>query len=74
MTNEKTVKARWMDVEIFHASAVQKDGSRRLMYCVISSLEFKASRVKNRVLNLSPRRHSELEAWADAIVLVDLIG
>jgi hypothetical protein len=66
MTDEEKVKARWPDAEISTAFAVQKDGGRRWMYCVMSSLKFRASRGKNRVLNVGPWRYSELKAWADA--------
>jgi len=71
MTDVETVKATWPDAEIYSAFAVQPDKSRRWMYCVMSSLKFRASRgKKHRVLNVGSWHFSEAEAWADAAAAV----
>lgn len=70
-TDEEIVKAKWPDAEISTAFAVQRDKSRRWMYCVMSTLKWMASRgKKNRVLNVGHWRFSEAEAWADAATTI----
>jgi len=69
MTDEEKVKNRWSDAEISEAFAVQRDGSRKWMYCVMSHAKFAGSRArkgKPRVMNVGPWRYSKVKAWADA--------
>lgn len=69
---EEKVKTKWPDAELFKAFAMQRDKSRRWMWCVMSSLKFLASRgKKRRVLNVGSWRFSEAEAWADAAEKLD---
>ena len=70
--DEAKVKAKWPDAELSVAFAVQRDKSRRWMWCAMSSPKFLASRgKKKRVLNLGAWRFSEAEAWEDAAKSLD---
>lgn len=70
--DEEKVKTKWPDAELSKAFAMQRDKSRRWMWCVMSSLKFLASRgKKRRVLNVGSWRFSEAEAWADAAEKLD---
>ena len=67
MTPEERVKQVYPDAEISSAFAKQRDGSKRWMYCAMSSLKFITSRgKKRRVLNIGIWRFSESDAWTDA--------
>lgn len=67
MTREEKVKQKYPDAKISSAFAKQRDGSKRWMYCVMSSLKFIASRgKKKRVSNVGLWCFTEAEAWADA--------
>lgn len=69
MSDEETVREKWFDAEISKAFAVQRDGSRKWMYCVMSTLKFARTRGRKghpRVMNVGPWRFSEAKAWADA--------
>ena len=69
MSSEEEVREKWPDAYISQAFAVQRDGSRQWMYCVMSSLKFAHTRGrkgKPRVMNVGPWRFSEAKAWTDA--------
>lgn len=67
MTSEEKVKAKWPDAELSKAFAVQRDKTRKWMWCAMSYLKWLASRgKKNRVLNIGGWKFSEDEAWASA--------
>lgn len=71
MTDQDKVRARWPDAEISTAFAVQKDGNRKWMYCVMSQLKFMASKgKKGRVLNVGTWCFSEADAWKDAALVI----
>lgn len=63
---EQIVKAKWPDAALSEAFATQKDGSRKWMYCAMSSLKFIASRGKSRVTNIGSWKFSRRGAWEDA--------
>jgi hypothetical protein len=69
MTNKDKVREKWPDAEISQAFALQRDGSRKWMYCVMSASKFARTRGRKghpRVMNAGPWRFSEAKAWADA--------
>lgn len=64
MNDEEEVLRKWTDAELSEAFAKQPDGSKRWMYCVMSSM--KSRKDRRRVCNVGKWCFTKEEAWASA--------
>lgn len=63
---EQQVRSVWPDADPTAAYAMQKDGTKKWMWCIMSNTKFQRSRGKNKVLNIGEWCYSEAAAWESA--------